>query len=67
MGPVAEIVHGIVVFVDKIPASDVVNVAIPIIVDTVAGDLTCIDPDVGSQILVQVVDSGVDDADDHAG
>ena len=45
----------------------VVHVAVAVVVDVVVGDLPLVDPDVGGEIGVQVVDTGVDDADHDLG
>ena len=64
---VVVVVHGVVVVVREVPAVDVVDEAVGVIVDAVAGDLARVRPGVGRQVGVRVVDAGVDDRDDHAG
>ena len=53
---------GIAVVVDEVPAVDVVDVAVAVVVDAVARDLAGVGPDVGGEVGVVVVDAGVDDA-----
>ena len=76
---VARLVERVVVRVDVIPFSgesgrigevpptDVVDVAVSVVVDVrEARGFSLIDPDIVSQVLVGVVDAGVDNADDDA-
>ena len=56
----------VVVIVEKVPAADVVDVAVAVVVDAVAGDLARVDEDVGREVGVRVVDAAVDDRDDGA-
>ncbi len=60
VGPVAVVVHRVVVVVAEVPAADVVDEAVAVVVDAVAGDLAGVDPDVVGQVRVGVVDPGVD-------
>ena len=61
---VPEVIHRIVVVVVEVPAVHVVQEAVLVIVDAVAGDLARVGPDVGRQVGMRVVDAAVDDADD---
>ncbi len=63
----AVIVGRVGVTVGEVPALDVVDEAVAVVVDAVSGDLARIRPDVGREIGVRVVDPGVDDRDQHAG
>ena len=67
MGAVAVVVHGIVVPVVEIVAVEVVDIAVAVVIHAVAGDLAGIDPHVGGEVGVGVIDTGVDDHDQHAG
>ena len=55
---------GVIVIVGKIPAIDIVDISVSIIIDTVSGDLTGVDPDVGRQIRMVDIAAGVYDGDD---
>ncbi len=46
-------------------AVDVVDVAIAVVIQAVAGNLAGVDPHVGRQVWVVVVHPGVDYADDY--
>src|SRR5262249_24139846 len=63
---VAVVVERFVVVRDEVPAVDVVDEAVAVVVDAVAGDLARVGPDVGGEVGVVVVDAGVDDRDDDA-
>ena len=54
------IVHRIGIIVDEVPASDVVHLAIAVIVAAIAGNFRRIRPDIGEQFGVVVVDAGID-------
>mmetsp|Transcript_58955 Transcript_58955/g.171043 ORF Transcript_58955/g.171043 Transcript_58955/m.171043 type:complete len:1022 (-) Transcript_58955:661-3726(-) len=60
------VVHRVPVVVREVGAVDIVDVAVPIVVDAVAGDLVRVHPHLLPQVLVSVVDAGVDDADGDA-
>ena len=66
MRAVAVVVHRIGVPIGKVPAEDVVDEAVAVVVDTIAGDLTRVSPGVGGQVAMGVVDAGVDHGDHHA-
>ena len=66
VGAVAVVVHAAVASRLQIHAVDVVDVAVAVVVDAVAGDLLGVDPDVVLEILVGVVHAGVDDGHYHA-
>src|SRR4029079_34711 len=53
------------VVVEEVPAVDVVDVTIPVVIDPVARGLERVGPDVGREISVADVDAGVDDPDEH--
>src|SRR5205823_7675554 len=57
---------GIVVVVHEVPAVDVVDLAVAVIVDTVARDLARVRPEVGREIRMCVHHAVVDDRDDDA-
>ncbi len=59
-------VLGGVVVVDEVPSLDVVNKTVFVIVDSVAGDLIGIDPELVSKIGMLKVDTGIDDRDDDS-
>ena len=68
VGAVAVVVHRVVVVGDEIPAADVVDVAVVVVIDAgLAVQLDGVDPDVVLQVIVVVVDARVDDADDGGG
>ena len=60
MRAVVVVVVRVGVVVDEVPAVDVVDVAVAVVVDAVAGDLTGVGPDVGLQVGMVEVDTGVD-------
>ena len=51
----------------EVPAVQVVDEAVAVVVDAVAGNLPGVGPDVGRQVGMAQVDAGVDDADDDVG
>ena len=62
----AVVIHRVGVAVGKVPPVDIVDEPIAVVVDTVAGDLAGVGPDVGGEVGVLVVDAAVDHRDDHA-
>ena len=62
-----DIVHRIGITRSEIVAIDIVDVAIVVIVDIVAGDLTRVDPHIGSQIGMQMIHTTVDHRHHHVG
>ncbi len=60
-------VHRIVVVVDEVPAADVVDLAVVVVVERVARHLVRVDPHVVDEVGMVVVDARVDHADEHAG
>ena len=63
----AIVVHGGGGVGDEVPAVDVVDVAVVIVVEVVVGDFVGVDPEVGGQVGVGEVHAGVDDGDDDGG
>ena len=59
------IIHGIAVVVAEIPSVDIIHVAIIVIVNSVARNLTRIDPDIRRQVLVVIVHPGVYHCDNN--
>ena len=53
------------VFPDEVVTMDVVDVAVAIVIDTIAGDLFGIGPKDAFQVFMQGVDAGVDDGDNN--
>src|SRR5262249_24208377 len=66
VGAVAVVVHGVAVVVHEVVAVDVIDVAVVVVVDAVAGDFAGVGPDVGGQVGVVVVDAALDDGDGDA-
>ena len=63
-GAVAVIVPGLVVIVEEVPADRVVDIAVVIVVDAVAGDFLRVVPQaVLVDVLMVPVETGVDDGD----
>ncbi len=62
--PVAVVVVGVVVAVREVPAVDVVDVAVAVVVDPVAGDLARIRPRVRRKVGMRVVEPRVHHRDD---
>ena len=58
------ILRGVVV-PDEVPAVDVVNIAVAVIVDTIARNLGGVHPNVASKIQVVVVHAGVNYGNNH--
>ena len=54
------------VLLDEVPADDVVDVAVAVVVEPVAGDLARVPPGVRGEVGVREGDAGVDDRDRHA-
>ena len=50
MCAVAVVVVGSVVVVDKVPTVDIVDITVVVIIDPIVGDLSGVNPDVGSQV-----------------
>ena len=69
VGTVTHVIHGVAGgspgFADGGDTVHVVNVAVAVVVHAVAGDLTGIDPHAVAQIVVLVVNAGINDGDDH--
>ena len=65
VGAVARAVHRVVVLVHEVPAVDVVDEAVAVVVDAVAGDLAGVPPHVGVEVGVAVVDARIDDGHDE--
>jgi hypothetical protein len=60
---VAVVVHRVGVVVARVDPKDVVDVAVAVVVDAVAGRLERVVPHVGGEVRVGVVDAGVNHAD----
>ena len=67
MAAVTGVVLGITGIIDRVDAKDVVDVAVIIIVDVVAGNFARVDPHLGGQIAVGIIDARINDADDDVG
>ena len=67
MGAVSVVVLGIVVVVGKVPAVNVINVAVSIIVNPVARDLAWVCPHLGCQVWVLEINAPIQDGDDDGG
>src|SRR5690606_11033705 len=63
---VAVAIVGIVVAGGEIPAARVVDVAVAVIVEAIAGDLSGVDPQPAHQVGMVDVNTGVDDRDHDA-
>ena len=59
-------IHGIIVVVRKVPAADVVDVAVGVIVDAITRDLRRVQVNIARKFRVVVVNAGVYDGNDHA-
>lgn len=62
----ALVVHGVTVAVDEVVAVDIIDIAVVVVVDSVAGDFVGVDPHVVVQIGVVIVDTRIDYGD-HSG
>ncbi len=60
VGAVVVVVHRVAVAIVEVVAVDVVDVTVAIVVETVARHLARIDPHVGRQVLMEIVDARVD-------
>ena len=67
VGAVTMVIHGIATPDDDINAVDIVDVAVPVVVDTITRDLARIGPHVGSQVVVAIVHASIDNTYDHGG
>ncbi len=65
MRAVTVIVHRVVVISDKVPAVHIIDIAVAVIVDSVARDLKRIDPYIISKVKVGVVYTGIYHCNDH--
>ena len=65
VGPVTVAVLRIIVIGDKVPAADIVDKAVAVVVDAVACDLAGVPPDIGSQVGMADVNPRIDDTDHH--
>ncbi len=63
MRAVSVIVDRVVVVVVEVPAVNVVDEAVAVVVDAVLRDLVGVGEDVGGEVLVKDVHTGVDDGD----
>ena len=61
MGAVVVVVVRIGVVVDEVPSVEVVDVAVAVVVDAVAGNLAGVGPDVGLEVGMVEVDARVND------
>ncbi len=59
------VVVGIIVIVHEVPAVDVVDVPVVVIIDSIIGDFVGIVPNVRREIFVFVFDARVDDSHDN--
>ena len=59
------VVQRIAISVDEVVPVDVIDVAVAVVVDPVAWDLSRVYPHVRSQVRMRVVDAGIDDGDHH--
>ena len=59
MRPVAIAILRVVCIGDKVPATDIVDVAIAIIVDAIISDFAWVDPDVALEVWMVEIDSRV--------
>jgi hypothetical protein len=64
---VAVVVHRVAVAVGEVVAVHIIDVAVAVVVNTIAGDLARVRPDVRGEVGVRVVDTRVDHRDDHVG
>ena len=61
MGAVTVGIAGIVVVPIKIPPVDVIDIAVAVVIDAVSGNLAGVGPDIGGQIRMIDVHTGIDD------
>ena len=62
MGAVAVVVHRVGIVVEEVPTADIVDIAVAVIIPAIAGDLAGVGPDIGFQVGVGVIHTGVDDS-----
>ena len=62
--PVTVVIHRVGVVVDEVPAVDVINIAVAVVINRVSRDLARVRPHVCSKVGMGVVDARVYDADD---
>ena len=67
MRPVVVVIHRIATPVDHVDPEDIVRIAVAIVVDAIAGDLTCIPPHLALKVLVGIADARIDDRHGHVG
>mmetsp|Transcript_118988 Transcript_118988/g.344158 ORF Transcript_118988/g.344158 Transcript_118988/m.344158 type:complete len:372 (-) Transcript_118988:128-1243(-) len=60
------VVEGVPVLVGEVGAMDVVHEAVAVVIDAVPGNLVGVHPHLLVQVLMRVVDAGVDDCNDDA-
>ena len=60
----AVVIHWGIVVVVEVPAVDVVHIPVAVVINAVGGGLSGVNPGVGGQILVSIVDPGIDDTYD---
>ena len=59
------IIKGIVVAIDKVPATNIIDITIVIIIDTIIGNLTGVTPDITDDIFMVIVQTGIDHRNDN--
>ncbi len=72
MGPMEKVVRGVVILPHKIPATDVIDIAVPIIIEIRRSiELRVVDPNVSMcpiiKIWMVICNPGIYDCDDHTG
>ena len=66
MGAMPLVVEGIGVVVGEVPAVDIIDKPVAVVVDTVTGNLSRVPPHVCGQVRVTVVDASIDHGHDHS-
>ena len=59
------VIHRIGIVIAKVPAMDVIDKPVEIVINTVAGNFAGVGPDVSGQIRVRIVHAGVNHGDDN--
>ena len=65
MSTVEVTVHGIIILVAEVPAVNVIDVSVSIIIPSVAGNLTRVSPEVTLKVRMGIIDPCIDHSHDY--
>ena len=65
MGAVTLHIHGVVIVIGKVPTANVINVAIPVVVDAIPLNFPWVSPDVTHEIGMVIIYPRINNANDQ--